>query len=79
MWAIAYAQRISGFSPEAATNTGKTLFAQLPYRESLRDIEVCLSAQAGKIYAQEDLGLESSNPVYALDSMTIDACVPAFR
>ena len=29
---------------------GKTLFAQLTYRESLRDIEVCLSAQAAKLY-----------------------------
>ena len=26
-------------------------FAQLTYRESLRDIEVCLSAQASKLYA----------------------------
>ena len=25
-------------------------FAQLTYRESLRDIEACLSAQAGKLY-----------------------------
>jgi uncharacterized protein DUF4372 len=25
-------------------------FAQLTYRESLRDIEVCLSAQASKLY-----------------------------
>src|ERR1700737_5146846 len=25
-------------------------FAQLTYRESLRDIEVCLTAQAGKLY-----------------------------
>jgi hypothetical protein len=25
-------------------------FAQLTYRESLRDIETCLSAQAGKLY-----------------------------
>ena len=25
-------------------------FAQLTYRESLRDIEVCLGAQAGKLY-----------------------------
>jgi hypothetical protein len=25
-------------------------FAQLTYRESLRDIEVCLSAQAAKLY-----------------------------
>src|SRR5664279_1945683 len=29
---------------------GKPLFAQLTYRESLRDIEVCLAAQAGKLY-----------------------------
>ena len=27
-------------------------FAQLTYRESLRDIEVCLAAQAGKLYAK---------------------------
>jgi hypothetical protein len=26
-------------------------FAQLTYRESLRDIEVCLSAQSSKLYA----------------------------
>ena len=38
-------------------NSGKTLFAQLmdflpwTYRESLRDIETCLSAQAAKLYA----------------------------
>jgi hypothetical protein len=25
-------------------------FAQLTYHESLRDIEVCLAAQAGKLY-----------------------------
>jgi Domain of unknown function (DUF4372)/Transposase DDE domain len=93
-------------------------FAQLTYRESLRDIEVCLSAQAGKLYhmglresvkrstladanesrdwriyanfaqrlidqarklyAQEDLGLELSNTVYALDSTTIDLCLSVF-
>src|SRR5665213_558716 len=93
-------------------------FAQLTYRESLRDIEVCLSAQAGKLYhmglresvkrstladanesrdwriyanfaqrlidqarklyAQEDLGLELSNTVYALDSTTIDLCMSVF-
>ena len=95
-----------------------TAFAQLTYRESLRDIEVCLSAQAGKLYhmglresvkrstladanesrdwriyanfaqrlidqarklyAQEDLGLELSNTVYALDSTTIDLCLSVF-
>jgi transposase len=93
-------------------------FAQLTYRESLRDIEACLSAQAHKLYhlgfrepvrrstladanesrdwriyaefaqrliaparklyAQEDLGLELSNTVYALDSTTIDLCLSVF-
>ena len=93
-------------------------FAQLTYRESLRDIEVCLVAQAGKLYhmglrepprrstladanelrdwriyadfaqrlidqarklyAQEDLGLELTNTVYALDSTTIDLCLSVF-
>ena len=93
-------------------------FAQLTFRESLRDIEVCLSAQAGKLYhmglrdsprrstladanelrdwriyadfaqrlidqakklyAQEDLGLELTNTVYALDSTTIDLCLSVF-
>jgi len=90
-------------------------FAQLTYRESLRDIDVCLSAQGAKLYhmgfrepirrstladanesrdgrihadfaqrliaqartlyASEDLGLELSNTVYALDSTTIDLCL----
>ena len=93
-------------------------FAQLTYRESLRDIEVCLSAQEAKLYhmgirspirrstladanesrgwrihadfaqrligqaralyAREDLGLELSNTVYALDSTTIDLCLSVF-
>ncbi len=93
-------------------------FAQLTYRESLRDIEVCLSAQDAKLYhmgirspirrstladanesrdwrihadfaqrliaqaralyASEDLGLELSNTVYALDSTTIDLCLSVF-
>jgi len=93
-------------------------FAQLTYRESLRDIEACLAAQAGKLYhmglrdsprrstladanelrdwriyadfaqrlidqakklyAQEDLGLELTNTVYALDSTTIDLCLSVF-
>jgi len=93
-------------------------FAQLTYRESLRDIEVSLSAQAAKryhmgfrepirrstladanesrdwhiyadfaarliiqarvLYANEDLGLELSNTVYALDSTTIDLCLSVF-
>ena len=93
-------------------------FAQLTYRESLRDIEVSLSVQssklyhmgfrepirrstladanesrdwriyaefatrlivqARKLYASEDLGLELSNTVYALDSTTIDLCLSVF-
>lgn len=93
-------------------------FAQLTYRESLRDIEACLCAQAAKLYhmgigcaisrstladanesrdwriyadfAQrlivqarklyvgEDLGLDLSNTVYALDSTTIDLCLSMF-
>ena len=88
-------------------------FAQLTYRESLRGIEACLSAQAAKLYhmgirspvkratladanerrdwriyaefaqrlitqarklyAAEDLGLDLSNTVYALDATTICA------
>ncbi len=93
-------------------------FAQLTYRESLRDIEACLLAQAGKLYhmglrspvsrstladanerrdwriyadlaqrlitqaralyAHEDLGLELTNTVYALDATTIDLCLTLF-
>ncbi|HLA74941.1 MAG TPA: IS4 family transposase [Gammaproteobacteria bacterium] len=93
-------------------------FAQLTYRESLRDIEACLSAQSGKLYhmgirravsrstladanegrdwriyaefgqrlitqaralyASEDLGLDLTNTVYALDSTTIDLCLSVF-
>src|SRR5476649_272762 len=93
-------------------------FAQLTYRESLRDIETCLSVQASKLYhmgfsepvrrstladanesrdwriyadfaerlivqarklyAGEDLGLELTNTVYALDSTTIDLCLSVF-
>jgi len=93
-------------------------FAQLTYRESLRDIEACLSAQkdklyhmgfrgpvrrstladanesrdwriyadfaqrlivqARKLYADEELGLDLSNTVYALDSTVIDLCLSTF-
>jgi hypothetical protein len=93
-------------------------FAQLTYRESLRDIEACLSAQSAKLYhmgigspirrstladanerrdwriyaefahrliaqarelyAEEDLGLDLKNTVYALDSTTIDLCLSLF-
>jgi hypothetical protein len=87
-------------------------FAQLTYRESLRDIEVCLRAQQHKLYhmgirgnisrstladanekrnwriyadfaqvlisrarplyADENLGLDLDNTIYALDASTID-------
>jgi len=93
-------------------------FAQLTYRESLRDIEACLKAQSNKLYhmgirskvarstlaeanekrdwriyadlaqsliqtarrlyANEDLGLELNNTVYALDVTTIDLCLSVF-
>ncbi len=93
-------------------------FAQLTYRESLRDIEACLLAQTAKLYhmgfrepvarstladanesrdwriwenfagrlitqarelyLSEDLGLDLSNTVYALDSTTIDLCLSVF-
>src|SRR6202162_5765895 len=93
-------------------------FAQLTYRESLRDIETCLSVQASKLYhmgfsepvrrstladaneardwriyaelaqrlivqarrlyANDDLGFDLANTVYALDSTTIDLCLAVF-
>src|ERR1700704_1892313 len=93
-------------------------FAQLTWRESLRDIEVTLGANANKLYSMglrhavhrstladanesrdwriwsdiaallirrarklyrdEDLGLELSNAVYALDATTIDLCLSLF-
>ena len=93
-------------------------FAQLTYRESLRDIEACLRSVQGKLYhmgfrgqvsrtsladanvahdwrifadlaqilihiarpmyAKEPLGFDLDNTVYALDSTTIDLCLPVF-
>ena len=93
-------------------------FAQLTYRESLRDIETCLRvmgsrlyhmgikgtvsrnnlshaneirdwriyadfaqvliAQARKLYAGEDLGVDLDATVYALDSTTITLCLALF-
>jgi len=92
-------------------------FAQLTYRESLRDIETCLRAmpsrlyhmgirsvarntlanahagrdwriyadfaagliaQARTLYASEPLGVDLDQTVYALDSSTIDLCLPLF-
>lgn len=37
-----------------------------------------LIAQARRYYAEEDLGLELTNTVYALDSTTIDLCLSVF-
>ena len=93
-------------------------FAQLTYRESLRDIETCLSIHASKLYhmgfrqpvrrstladanerrdwrihaalaqrlitqartlyVDEELGLDLTNTVYALDSTTIALCLSVF-
>ncbi len=93
-------------------------FAQLTYRESLRETEICLRSQSEKLYhmgirggisrntlsnankvrdwriyadfaqalikiarplyAEEDLGLELENTVYALDASTIDLCLSVF-
>ena len=93
-------------------------FAQVTFRESLADIEICLRSRrdqlyhlgfrstvahstladanstrdwriyadlaqglirrARKLYAQEPLGLELSQSIYALDSTTIDLCLSLF-
>src|SRR5271155_5066398 len=93
-------------------------FAQITYRESLADIEVCLRSRrdqlyrlgfrstvahstladanssrdwriyaglaqslitrARRLYAQEPLGVELEQTVYALDSTTIDLCLSLF-
>lgn len=93
-------------------------FAQLTYRESLEDLEVCLRsrpdqlyhmgfrstiahstladanrtrdwriyadlaqrliARARRLYAQDPLGIELDQTVYALDSTTIDLCLSLF-
>ena len=93
-------------------------FAQLTYRESLRDLEACLRARANrlyhlglrghvarstlakaneqrdwriyaelaqwliararKLYAQDDLGVDLDETLYALDSTTIDLCLTLF-
>jgi hypothetical protein len=93
-------------------------FAQLTYRDSLADIEVCLRSRqdqlyrlgfrstvahstladanrqrdwriyhdlaqglitrARRLYAEESFGVELEQPVYALDSTTIDLCLSLF-
>jgi len=47
--------------------------------ESTADFAQQLIAQAQKLYAQENWGMEMSNTVYALDSTTIDLCLSEFR
>ena len=43
-------------------------FAQLIWRESLRDIEECLNTKgARRLYAGEDLGLELDETIYAVE------------
>src|SRR3989442_11737385 len=94
------------------------VFAQLTYRESLRDIEACLGSIGGKLYhmgirstiarstladanelrdwriyadfaqvliaiarplyAQDPIGVELNEGLYALDSTTIDLCLSLF-
>ena len=94
------------------------VFAQLTFRESLRDVEACLRAvpeklyhlglpggvarntlavanekrdwriyagfaqkviaQGRRLYAEDDLGLELDQTVYALDSTTIELCLSLF-
>jgi len=94
------------------------VFAQLTYRESLRDIEACLRSVGGKLYhmgfrstvarstladanesrdwriyadfaqvligiarplyAQDPIGVELNEGLYALDSTTIDLCLSLF-
>jgi hypothetical protein len=91
------------------------VFAQMTWREGLRDIEACLNAKpealyhlgfsepiarstladanegrdwralavgliakARRLYAHEDLGLQLTNTVYALDSTTIDLSLSLF-
>ena len=94
------------------------VFAQLTYRESLRDIEACLDSVGGKLYhmgirgkvarstladanesrdwriyadfaqvliaiarplyAQDPIGVELNESIYALDSTTIDLCLSLF-
>jgi hypothetical protein len=55
-------------------------FTQLTFRESLRDIEACLRCvdHARPMYANESLGFDLDNTVYALDSTTIDLCLSVF-
>jgi hypothetical protein len=93
-------------------------FAQLTYRESLRDIEACLRSMSGKLYhvgfrgqvsrstladanethdwriyadfaqvligiarplyAQDPIGVDLNQSLYALDSTTIDLCLSLF-
>ena len=59
-------------------NDGKTVFAQLTFRESLRDIETCLRTVRPKLYVNDPFAVELEQTVYALDSTTIDLCLSLF-
>ena len=109
---------ITGSALSCAEQYRSMAFAQLTYRESLRDIETCLSVHASKLYhmgfrqpvrrstladanerrdwrihaalaqrlitqartlyVDEELGLDLTNTVYALDSTTIALCLSVF-
>ena len=49
-------------------------FAQLTYRESLRDTVICLDAAEEKLYHMGN----TQRAVFALDSTTIDICLSLF-
>src|SRR5216683_1016134 len=57
-------------------------FAQLTYRESLRDIEACLGSMQSKLYHLGFRGKVArstlADALYALDSTTIDLCLSLF-
>ena len=55
-------------------------FAQLTYRESLRDIQTCLGAVGSKLYHSgiRQAPARSTLAAYALDSTTIDLCLSLF-
>jgi transposase len=53
-------------------------FAQLTYRESLRDIETCLNSHREKLYQKEELAIDLDYALYAFDSTTIDLCLSLF-
>src|SRR3974377_1869575 len=53
-------------------------FAQLTFRESMRDITQMLMSMARRLYANEPFGVDLKDTVYALDATTIDLCLSIF-